>query len=112
MSFSPVSAAHLADLLGRSGQGCALWNAEGLLLMATPAWCQWLDMPEDASPIGQPLQGLMPAQIWQVHGPRFTAAQACTRNMTTYGPVIPVRSSTAAYSSRPAQPMPRAGTRC
>jgi PAS domain-containing protein len=62
MSFSPVSAAHLADLLGRSGQGCALWNAEGLLLMATPAWCQWLDVPEDASPIGQPLQGLLPAR--------------------------------------------------
>ncbi|WEE77533.1 sensor histidine kinase [Comamonas testosteroni] len=74
MSFSPASAAQLADLLGRSGQGCALWNAEGLLLMATPAWCQWLDVPEGASPIGQPLQGLLPAQTWQVHGPRFTAA--------------------------------------
>lgn len=74
MSFSPVSAAHLADLLGRSGQGCALWSAEGLLLMATPAWCQWLDVPEDSSPIGQPLQALLPARIWQVHGQRFTAA--------------------------------------
>ena len=74
MSFSPVSAAHLADLLGRSGQGCALWSAEGLLLMATPAWCQWLGVPEDASPIGQPLQALLPARIWQVHGQRFTAA--------------------------------------
>ncbi len=74
MSFSPVSAAHLADLLGRSGQGCALWSAEGLLLMATPAWCQWLGVPEDASPIGQPLQVLLPAHIWQVHGQRFTAA--------------------------------------
>lgn len=74
MSFSPVSAAHLADLLGRSGQGCALWSAEGLLLMATPAWCQWLDVPGDSSPIGQPLQALLPARIWQVHGQRFTAA--------------------------------------
>lgn len=74
MSFSPVSAAHLADLLGRCGQGCALWSAEGLLLMATPAWCQWLDVPEDSSPIGQPLQALLPARIWQVHGQRFTAA--------------------------------------
>ncbi|MDN5503452.1 MAG: sensor histidine kinase [Comamonas sp.] len=74
MSFSPVSAAHLADLLGRSGQGCALWSAEELLLMATPAWCQWLDVPEDSSPIGQPLQALLPARIWQVHGQRFTAA--------------------------------------
>ena len=74
MSFSPVSAAHLADLLGRSGQGCALWNAEGLLLMATPAWCQWLDVPEGASPIGQPLRGLLPASIWHTHGQRFAAA--------------------------------------
>ncbi|OAD83352.1 histidine kinase [Comamonas thiooxydans] len=74
MSFSPVSAAHLADLLGRSGQGCALWNAEGLLLMATPAWCQWLDVPEGASPIGQPLQDLLPASIWHTHGQRFAAA--------------------------------------
>jgi signal transduction histidine kinase len=31
-------------------------------------------VPEDASPIGQPLQSLLPAQIWQVHGQRFTAA--------------------------------------
>lgn len=74
MSFSPVSAAHLADLLGRCGQGCALWNAQGLLLIATPAWCQWLDVPEDANPIGQPLQVLLPARIWQVHGQRFAAA--------------------------------------
>ncbi|MGU3627206.1 sensor histidine kinase [Comamonas sp. C24C] len=74
MSFSTVSAAQLADLLGRSGQGCALWNAEGVLLMATPAWCQWLEVDEGASPVGQPLQRLLPASIWHIHGQRFAAA--------------------------------------
>lgn len=74
MSFSPVSAAHLVDLLGRSGQGCALWNAEGVLLMATPAWCQWLEVDESASPVGQPLQRLLPASLWHIHGQRFAAA--------------------------------------
>ncbi|WP_057093931.1 HAMP domain-containing histidine kinase [Comamonas thiooxydans] len=74
MSSSPVSADQLVDLLGRSGQGCALWNAEGVLLMATPAWCQWLEVDEGASPVGQPLQGLLPASLWHIHGQRFAAA--------------------------------------
>ncbi|PIG07213.1 PAS domain-containing sensor histidine kinase [Comamonas sp. 26] len=79
MTSSPLSAnpcvlpAQLVDLLGQSGQGYAIWNAEGHLLMATPAWCQWFDVPPDSA-TGQPLQPLLSDAVWQTHSPRFTAA--------------------------------------
>ena len=72
MNPSPLSATprapfeQLVDLLGQSGQGYALWNAEGHLLMATPAWCQWFDVPP-GSATGQPLQPLLSAAAWQMH---------------------------------------------
>lgn len=79
MTPSPLSAkpcmlpAQLVDLLSQSGQGYALWNAEGQLLMATPAWCQWFDVPPDSA-TGQPLQPLLSDAAWQTHSQRFTAA--------------------------------------
>ena len=79
MNPSPLSATpcapfdQLVELLGQSGQGYALWNAEGHLLMATPAWCQWFDVPP-GSATGQPLQPLLSAAAWQTHSQRFTAA--------------------------------------
>lgn len=77
-SSSPAtpSATHalLADLLSQSGQGCALWNVQGQLLMATPAWYQWFEVPPDSA-IGQPLQQLLKnTSAWQTHSPHFDAA--------------------------------------
>ena len=79
MNSSPLSAtpsaapAQLADLLSQSGQGYALWDAEGHLLMATPAWCQWFDVPPERA-TGQLLQHLLSAAAWQTHCQRFSAA--------------------------------------
>lgn len=79
MNSSPLSAtpcaapAQLLDLLSQSGQGYAMWNAEGNLLMTTPAWCLWFDVPPDSA-TGQPLQHLLSAAAWQTHYQRFTAA--------------------------------------
>lgn len=65
--------AQLLNLLSQSAQGYALWNAQGQLLMATPAWCHWFDVPQESA-VGQALEQLLHTEFWQTHKLRFTAA--------------------------------------
>lgn len=72
-SIATSMTASLPELLGQAGLGCALWDEEGRLQLANQRWYQWFDV-QAATAQGQPLQSLLPAQIWRSHAQHFAAA--------------------------------------
>lgn len=68
--FAP---AQLAQMLGQAHWGCALWNQDGLLRMATAPWCEWFGIQADIV-VGKPVAQLLQPIDWQLHAKPFAAA--------------------------------------
>ena len=72
VSESPEQPA-LPGLLGQAGLGCALWDAQGRLQLATQPWLQWFGV-QTPEALGQTVQALLPFHIWRSHAQHIAAA--------------------------------------